>query len=241
MESDNLRDVNDFCYVRRGIATGANEFFCLTQSKMLQNNIPVSCVSRCITRSADIINPVFTNEDMDVLIDKDRPVFVLDATEKDEEVLADYIKYGIAHGVHKKYLPANRTPWYSMEQKKVAPIWISSACRGTIKVVRNLAKAHALTTFHSLFVVDEYKDYVDIIFCYFLTPVAQKLLRDNRKELGNGLDKFQPNDINRAKMIDLTLLSLDDKCYVLDIYNQIKTSYEPSLIGQLNNIFTKYI
>ena len=47
---------------------------------------------------------------------------------------------------------------------------------------------------------------IDILFAYLLTDVAREIFEDNRREYGNGLQKFEPNDLNKAMMLDLTLL-----------------------------------
>ena len=157
------------------------------------------------------------------------------------ESIKKYIKHGEEEGVNKKYLPAGRTPWYSMEQKKPAPIWVSSACRDKIKFVRNIMGIKALTTFHSIYVREEYEKYTDLIFCYFLTPIAQTILRENRKKLGNGLEKFQPNDLNSALMLDVTLITPEDCERIMDIYHSLTTTITDAELDMLNGIFLKYL
>ena len=44
----NIKKISEFCSVKRGIATGDNEFFCLSKSKMKQYKIPIQSVSNCI-------------------------------------------------------------------------------------------------------------------------------------------------------------------------------------------------
>lgn len=237
----NIRPISDFCCVSRGIATGANDYFCLSKSKMQQYNIPVECVKKCICHSADVKRPVFTNNDFQHLSDSDKSVYLLDAEIQHADILREYIQFGIKQQVHEKYLTSRRNPWFSMETKAVAPIWVSSACRGSIKFVRNLAGVKSLTTFHSVYVNDVYEDYTDIIFCYFLTPIAQTIIKNNRKELGNGLNKFQPNDLNSAKMLDITLITKKDQRRILNIYNEIKKNYVPAQIILLNDIIMKYV
>ena len=280
----NLTDLSEFCHVSRGIATGANDYFCMSESKMKIYGIPENAVMPCICRSADIKKAVFTKEDFDELARKDKTVYVLNIvresgvqsekretrmqkgdltlcsikrdlsacpgeennfraeySEEEKRSIDDYIEKGKAEGVHKKHLVSCRHPWYSMEQKPVAPIWVSSACRGGIKFVRNLAGVNTLTTFHSVYINEEYEKYTDIIFCYFLTPIAQSIIRDNRKEMGNGLDKFQPGDLNSAKMLDIRVLSQDDLDRIEEIYSNMLLQEEAGYIEDLNDIFLTYL
>lgn len=237
----NLVPVSQFCAVSRGIATGANDFFCFSRSRAQARNIPEHCLRKCVCRSADVKTPFFTDAVYRSLADADKTVYLLDVSEQDSREIRAYLEEGRRNGVDKRYLPASRTPWYSMEQKPPAPIWVSSACRKGIKFVRNLAGASSLTTFHSVFVHPAFAGEVDVIFSYFLTPVAQEILRQNRKELGNGLEKFQPNDLNGAGMLDIRRITPEDRARILRLYHEMLQSGTPSRIAALNEIFLSYL
>lgn len=240
-EYRNIKKISEFCSVKRGIATGDNTFFCLSKSKMEKFKIPIQSVSNCICKSSDISDPIFQKSDFDILKENDKTVFLLDINENEENLIKDYISIGIKEGVNKKYLPANRKKWYIMEQKDIAPIWVSTACRNRIKFIRNLTNSKSLTTFHSIFVNKDYEKDTDLIFCYFLTPIAQSLINDNRKELGNGLNKFQPSDLNSANMLDLNIITTDDRQNILNIYNDMKSEYNYNQIEKINDIIAKYL
>lgn len=237
----NLVSVSKFCSISRGIATGANSYYCFSDENIKKYKLEKKFFSKCICRSADVKNPIFNEKAFDEISKQNKTVYLLDIKEPLSNNIKEYIKEGEKQGVNMKYLPSRRNPWYSMEQKEVAPIWVSSACREKMKFVRNLAGTKSLTTFHSVYVKDEYSRYIDIIFCYFLTPTAQLILRENRKELGNGLEKFQPNDLNSASMLDITLLDKNDQEEILKIYEQMKKKYDDYLLEELDKIFIKYL
>ena len=237
----NLKQISEFCTVSRGIATGDNGFFCLSKSQIANHQLPENVIDECVCRSADVKAIVFKREDFAELANADKSVFLLDIKDVEDSATEEYIKEGERKEINKKYLLSCRKPWYSMEQKPIAPIWVSSACRDRIKFVRNIAGVRSLTTFHSIFVNQSYQDDIDIIFCYFLTPIAQEIIRENRKELGNGLDKFQPNDLKTAKMLDISVISEDDKEEILKLYNMIMYKNDESCIDSLNEIFERYL
>lgn len=237
----NLTNFSYFCTVSRGIATGDNDFFCFSPSKAKTNRIPQKCFSKCICRSADIISNVFTEKELQKLIDSDKNVLLLDIDERSKDLVKDYIAEGIRRGVNQKYLTKTRKVWYSMEQKNVAPIWITTANRGGIKVVRNTSTAKTLTTFHSIFVNEIFYKYIDIIFCYLLTPIAQEILRSNRKELGNGLEKFQPGDLNSAKVVDFLQISKKDLERIRLISQNATGNIDIQSINELDKIFRSYV
>lgn len=242
---ESLVPVSSFVKISRGIATGANDFFCMTASEIRSRNISPEYLSRCICRSADVKGIFLTDADYDRLNQQDKKVNILDIKKGAvlNDTLLDYLNYGREQHIHEKHLPSHRNPWYLMEQREVAPIWVTNASRNGMKFVRNLAGIHSLTTFHSVYVHKEYEELTDLIFCYFLTPTAQKILRQNRKELGNGLEKFQPSDLSGAKMLDLTQISEEDRMQVQGIYEQLQDPLQNTdlLINRLDGIFLSYL
>lgn len=236
-----LVEVSRICSVSRGIATGDNDYFCFSLSKAARSGVPVQCLSRCICRSADVQTAVFTGADFRKLSDCDKTVYLLDAVESDAPLMEEYIRSGEQNGIHKKHLPSRRKPWFSMERRQTAPIWVSSASRSGMKFVRNLAGVKTLTTFHSVFIREGYKEDTDLIFCYFLTPTAQAILRENRKELGGGLDKFQPGDLMTAKMLDTRAVSPEDRQKVFRIYRELGHNPSDAQLKELDRIFAAYL
>jgi adenine-specific DNA-methyltransferase len=55
-----------------------------------------------------------------------------------------------------------------------------------------------------------------------LTDTARQIFEDNSREYGNGLQKFEPNDINKGKMLDLALLPEKSKNKIVGLYGQFK-------------------
>ena len=233
----NLRPVSDFCRVSRGIATGANGFFCLRRSQIERLGLPERCFAPCVCRAPDVTRPVFTAEDWRALAAADRRAYLLDVDRIDDPALEAYIRQGEADGVDRRYLPSKRTPWYSMERKPPAPIWVCSVGRGGLKLVRNRAGVKALTTFHGVYVNDGFADDTELIFAILLTPAAQELLRENRKMLGNGLEKFQPNDLNAAMMPDIARFSDADR----ETLRRLADDPTPEKIAAADAVVRRYI
>lgn len=242
---NHLVNIGDFCEITRGIATGANDYFCMSRSEIERLGLPMTAFTPCICRSADVKSAMFRSEDFTRLSEMDKTVYLLDIRDKsgayEDASLSNYIAYGESLSVHQKYLVSRRNPWYSMEQRPIAPIWVSTACRKGLKFIRNLAGINSLTAFHSVYLKETYREETDIIFCYFLTPIAQDIIRKNRKELGNGLEKFQPSDIRDAQMLDITLLSQSDRERINTIYREMTDGPTVAQLDELNRIFLPYL
>jgi adenine-specific DNA-methyltransferase len=80
------------------------------------------------------------------------------------------------------------------------------------------------------------------LFAYLLTDVAREIFEDNRREYGNGLQKFEPNDLNKAMMLDLTLLDKKTENKIIELYKKLREtainkSPDESFLFEINDIF----
>lgn len=245
----NLIPFSSVAKVVRGIATGANEYFTFSESKANQYGIDEKYLLPCICKAVDVKDNFFTKDDYQSLIKSDRQSFLLNAISSKDENVLKYIELGEKTGIDKKYLTSCRTPWYSLENRPPSPIWVSVFNRSGLKFIRNEANISNLTTFHCVYPVqNSLFDHVnvDILFAYLLTDVAREIFEDNRREYGNGLQKFEPNDLNKAMMLDLTLLDKKTENIILEIYNKYRETAinkfpDDNFLTEINNIFkTRY-
>ncbi len=242
----NLIPFNQVAKVVRGIATGSNEYFIFNIEKAKQYNIKEKNLLPCITKSRDVNTPVFTKSGFIALKEQNAKVFLFDGTKNQDENTLKYIKLGEEQGIHKKYLTSKRKPWYSLENRPPSPIWVGVFNRTGLKFIRNEAGISNLTTFHCIYPVNNLfnKIDIDLLFAYLLTDVARQLFNDNRREYGDGLKKFEPNDLNNALMPDLSLLDKKNQEYILELYNKYRNSVlmhkqDNSIIDEINEILIR--
>lgn len=202
-----------FAKVSRGIATGANDYFAFKLSKIDEYNIPENCFRRCICHASDVQNQIFTDEDFESISKKDKTVYLFNGcVDINERHVANYIRIGEKMGVNKKYLTASRNPWYALENREPSPIWVSVFNRNGLRFVRNKTNVYNLTTFHCVYNISTID--TDILFAYLVTDVAKEIFLDNSRQYGNGLVKFEPNDLNKGKVVDLRLLTKEEKSFI---------------------------
>lgn len=227
---------SNYAKVVRGIATGQNEFFTFNQSKAKAFGIENRYLLPCVCKCADVKGQVFTKEEFEILRDQDKKVFLLNAAKDLDANVIQYLKKGESEGVDKKYLTASRNPWYALEKRPPSPIWVSVFNRKGLRFVRNYANVSNLTTFHCVY---PQKDLflnvsVDLLFAYLLTKTARKIFEDNAREYGNGLMKFEPNDLNKGMMINLEELSLVQKTELESCCQQYKTTNDTGWIDKMD-------
>jgi adenine-specific DNA-methyltransferase len=242
----NLVPFSTYAKVVRGIATGANEYFTFCLSKSKKYSIDKMFLLPCICRATDVKESFFTQSNFEELKNNDKNVFLLNAVNVKDENVTKYIKKGEMEKIDKKYLTASRTPWYSLENRPPAPIWVSVFNRTGLRFIRNEANISNLTTFHCIYLNQGHlfsKINIDLLFAYLLTNTARQIFEDNSREYGNGLQKFEPNDINKGKMLDLGLLPAKNEDKILDLYDQCKQTKcdysNRQIINEIDNILVR--
>jgi adenine-specific DNA-methyltransferase len=65
---------------------------------------------------------------------------------------------------------------------------------------------------------------IDLLFAYLLTDTAKQIFEDNSRQYGNGLQKFEPNDLNKGMMLDLSILDLQTQEKILQLYNEFRAA-----------------
>lgn len=235
----NLVPFSNYAKVVRGIATGANDYFTFKESKAKEFSIPKESLLPCICKAKDVKSNFFTESDYKNLVDNNELAYLFNGKISNKKSVLDYIEKGVKEEVNEKYLTKSRKPWYSLENRPPAPIWVSVFNRNGVKFIRNEAKISNLTTFHCVYPENSNlfsKVTNDLLFAYLLTDVAKEIFSDNRREYGNGLKKFEPNDLNRSKMLDLSTLSESQVDQILDLYSKYKKSKDEKFISGIDKI-----
>jgi adenine-specific DNA-methyltransferase len=85
-------------------------------------------------------------------------------------------------------------------------------------------------------------DRVDLLFAYLLTDVSRQIFNDNRREYGNGLEKFEPNDLNHSQVVDLDKVDLKEEKEIINTLNKYRDSVlnnqeDGTLLNKLNDLF----
>lgn len=209
ISSEELVSLSVFGKFSRGIATGANHYFTLSLPKVEKHKISKKCLRPCITKAVHAKDIYFSDKHFDKLKEQGKKVYLFDGEKSQEQSCKNYIAFGEKQGVSQKYLTKNRDPWYALEKRDVAPIWATVFERNGLKFVWNDSSCINLTCFHAYYPTEVGKNYLDILFVYLYSNTAKKLFDREKREYGGGLGKFEPNDLNKAFVVDFR--SLDKK------------------------------
>jgi len=136
-EKDSQWHLSDLFIIKRGIATGHNKFFILSEKQIKQHNLPME-VFRPILPSPRYISNDEIDGDPDGLPVIDHQSFLLDCHLSETEVrnryprLWEYLERGKIN-VSKRYLCRSRKVWYWQEERPPAPILCTYLGRHNVK------------------------------------------------------------------------------------------------------------
>jgi len=228
----NLVTLSTYGKVVRGIATGDNDYFTFDEKKKAEYRIKDKYLLPCLTKAVHAGTNFFTQIGYDSLRTKGSRVFLFDASDLTDKAVKQYIELGERSGVNERYLTKHRTPWYAIENRPPAPILVTVFNRTGLRFVRNEAGVRNLTCFHAIYLNMFAAVKVDLLMAYFLSDISKEILNDNRREYGGGLNKFEPNDLNKAKVVDLEVIDSKTERLIRDAYE----SYRESVLCSQPNV-----
>ena len=205
--------LGDIFTIKRGLATGANSFFILTEAQITNRQIPLSFVKPILP------GPRYVTEDIIEALPDGSPIvsprlYLLDCREPEEKVkttwpgLYAYLQQGREKKVHTSYLTSRRSPWYSQEQRPAAPFLCtymgrSHHGRRAIRFIWNRSQATAHNVYLMLYPKGRFRDLLknrrDLepqVFDALQSIDPAQLLSEGRV-YGGGLHKVEPNELGQ--------------------------------------------
>jgi len=186
--------VGDYFHSRRGIATGANDFFCLSLLELRQHRLSDAHVEPCITKSVDATGLVFTWEDFNGLVESNRRCYLLNPS-RDGQELMRYLKIGEERGIPNRHLPSHRPVWYLPENRAAAEIWVAVFSRESVKFILNTSGVKNLTCFHGLYAKPGSENHAPLMTLFLNSSWGRTSFSKVNRFYGDGLNKLEPKDV----------------------------------------------
>lgn len=207
--------LSDLFIIKRGIATGANDFFILTPDQIKEHNLPKEYLSPILPSPRHIKEKeISANRRGEPTLEKKLFLLTCDLPEsvvkKQQPELWKYLKLGIKHEINERYLCRHRNPWYSQEIRPPAPILctymgrLSSENDKPFRFILNHSNATAANVYLLLYpkpaLEQELKKKPEL-----LREIWEKLNRIETEELigqgrvyGGGLYKLEPRELGNV-------------------------------------------
>lgn len=206
--------LGEFFAIKRGIATGANDFFVLDAAAARRLGLPAEFL-RPVLPSPRLISSNVVEGDEEGFPRALPKRVLLDCSLPRPEIkrrfpaLDRYLDSGEALGIPGRYLPGSRTPWYKQEHRPPAPILATYMGRKkrdgrSLRFIRNLSKATALNVYLLLYPKEELivaiqrePGLLHRIFHYLES--VEDIERVGRV-YGGGLKKVEPKELARLTL-----------------------------------------
>lgn len=200
--------LGDFFTVKRGIATGNNDFFVVPKSRLQEIGIPLDCV-KPILPSPRFLRQEIIESDSEGWPLLETPLALVDCPLAEMEIqkkwpkFGEYLEEGKRREVHAGYLAARRSPWYSQERRPPATFlctYMGRSLERPFRFIWNQSQATAANVYLLLypreFVAENVRQYATEIFEAFQTIRPQDFF-DKGRVYGGGLYKMEPAELMR--------------------------------------------
>jgi hypothetical protein len=196
--------LSDFARVVRGIATGANEFFFLTSSQIVEYGLDKQFFRRAIGRTRDCPFGTLTCSRLEALDAAGRPTWLLNLDRQPREklpaALSAYLQRGEEAGLAQRALIKTRTPWYRMEQREEPPLLFAYLGRRDCRFLLNCAGVVPLTGFLCVYPWDRSERHVRNLWQALNHPATLANLAFVGKSYGGGALKVEPRQLDALEI-----------------------------------------
>lgn len=217
LSADTLR-LKDLFSVRRGIATGANDFFIIDCETAAQYDIPRTFLKPILPGPRYLHEPII-RATVDGLPELPGFRYLLDCPLPPNEVRSRYrgtwryLQEGVARGISNGYLCAQKVAWYYQERRKPAPFLASYMGRANgnrecpIRFFVNFSDALVTNVFLNLYPTAELAACLDgnrdrmIELGQALNNVPAECILHAGRAYGGGLHKIEPKELLEVPLV----------------------------------------
>lgn len=200
--------LSDIFDIKRGIATGGNDFFIFNREKIDQHGLSMDFFRPILPSSRYInVDEIAADEQGNPVLSK--PLFLLDCRLPEQEVrehhpaLWRYLESG-REDVASRYLCKSRRTWYRQENRKTAPFVCTYMGRGDdrpFRFILNHSQAIASNTYLMLYpkphisqIISDGNNLLKLIWDG-LNAISSESLKAEGRVYGGGLHKIEPKEM----------------------------------------------
>ncbi len=210
--------LGDYFTIKRGLATGDNEFFILKRDKIAELKLDMSFF-KPILPSPRFLKTDFVESDDSGIPQIEPQYFLLDCGLDENEIercypaIWDYLQSG-KELTSKKYLCKSRKKWYWQERRQATYFLCSYMGRGNtntspFRFILNLSEAIATNSYLMLYPKDNLQQAIsknpDLIFRIWeqLKSISGTAIEEEGRVYGGGLRKIEPRELAKIPCADL--------------------------------------
>jgi adenine-specific DNA methylase len=224
-----LRSFGEIAEIKRGIATGMNDFFCLTQTEVEEHGLDSDYLARVLRRTDGMDALRIDEEHWERRRDNGEAVWLLycyeedgDAVERDaDESLATYLDHGEELGARETHLAGARSPWYAVDRRDPPDILATYMSKSGFDFFANEADIRTLNNLHNVYLHDDDADAAGAVLAYLNSSVADRVTRHLSRKYAEDLGKLEISDLEDLPVIDPDRLTEDTVTKLSSAFDQL--------------------
>jgi adenine-specific DNA-methyltransferase len=234
-----LRPFREIADIKRGIATGANEYFCLSEEERKEWELDESYFAPIIRRSDSTPYYNCTTDDWRGWSADGNAVQLLyhlpDSREEiEDDALGEYLDQGIEADVDERYLARKRNPWYLVDRRDVPDILGTYMSKSGFRFIQNQAGIRSLNNFHNITLNDAYtENQTKALLAYLNSGIVYDILSQESRTYSENMEKIEPNELKEIPVIDPAEIGADASARLRRCFEDLcEAKRNPDIIGQ---------
>jgi len=228
-DNKNFVPLARFARVIRGIATGANDFFVLSDAEVKTWGLNPRYLRPVLTKNREASGYMFGQDDWERLGREGKKRWLLYLTSPVTPGTPEerYIRHGEKLGLHTRSLVQTRSRWYEMEQREPAPIYFTYLSRKKSRFIYNRAGVLALNVFLCVYpepaiVRDE--TVLKALLAMLNSMVSKEALRHVGRSYGGDTIKLEPRELDCLPVLNPMRLSKTECQHLAFLFDQLCTA-----------------
>ena len=185
--------------VHRGIATGRNAFFLLTDEEAAEHRLPASVLTPVVGSLRGLKSEILDEATFERLGSQGMKRWLLLAQPSDVEIpeVRAYLRHGARNGACDGVLASQRAHWFVLEDLPPAPLLLLPMTQYAFRVVRNIKEVKHTNSLYGLYPHSDDVD-VDEAARWLRSASGQQALRRVARHYGGGMLKLEPRAVGSA-------------------------------------------
>jgi len=225
-DDENFVPLSNIAHIMRGIATGANDFFVLSDSEVAEWGLKQANLRPVLTKTREALGYVFSQTDFDRLRREEKKRWLLYLTEPVAPGTpeARYIQHGEARSLHERSLVKTRPFWYAMEQRDPAPIYFTYLSRKRSRFIYNQADVLALNVFLCIYpipAISQDETMLKALLAVLNSLITKDSLRHVGRTYGSDTIKVEPREMDRLPVLNPIKLTANERKRLAELFDQL--------------------
>ena len=128
-----------------------------------------------------------------------------------------------------------------MERGKAPEILASVFSRDAVRFVLNEAKVLNLTAYHGVYLTFNDEQMIKALLCFLNSNISAEIQTVSRREYGGGLHKFEPGDLEKLLVIDVTKLKKSQIKKLAGLFDKLSKKSDDEILEKIDSAIKEIV